>query len=153
MQRITPYLFYEDVEAALEFLTRAFGFQETLRYQGAQGYVAHAEMLVGDATIMLGDPGEDYQSPHRSGAPCGAFHVIVDDVQATYERAMAAGGEIVEPPADQPYGGRRFGASDPEGQTWWFSQPTGGGAAKHWSTPPGPSTDPATSRTGGDAQK
>jgi PhnB protein len=150
MQRITPYLFYEDVEAALEFLAGAFGFRETLRYQGAQGYVTHAEMLIGDATIMLGDPGEDYQSPGRSGAPCSAIHVTVDDVQATYERAMAAGAEIAEPPADQPYGGRRFGATDPEGQAWWFSQPIGGVAANHWSAPPASSTDAATTRTGGD---
>jgi PhnB protein len=123
MQRITPYLFYEDVEAALVFLARAFGLQETLRYRGAQGYVSHAEMRLGDGTIMLGDPGEQYRNPRRSGEVSVAIHVTVEDVRAPYERAVAAEAQIIEPPSDQPYGGRRFGVSDPEGHEWWFSQP------------------------------
>ncbi len=122
IQQITPYLFYEDVEAALLFLTRAFGFQETLRYRGAQGYVSHAEIRLGDGTIMLGDPGEQYRNPRRSGALNGAVHVTVHDVQATYARALTAGAQIIEPPTDQSYG-RRFGARDPEGHEWWFTQP------------------------------
>ncbi|MGO9247221.1 MAG: VOC family protein [Solirubrobacteraceae bacterium] len=132
MQQITPYLFYEDVEAALEFLARAFGFQETLRYQGAQGYVSHAEMRLGGGTIMLGNPGEQYRNPRRSGTLSGTVHVTVQDVQATYERALAAGAQIIEPPTDQPYGGRRFGARDPEGHEWWFSQPTPSLASEDW---------------------
>jgi PhnB protein len=132
IQQITPYLFYEDVEAALEFLTRAFGFEETLRYQGAQGYVNHAEMSFGDGAIMLGNPGEQYRNPHRSGALSSSVHVTVDDAQATYERAVAVGAQIIEPPADQPYGGHRFGARDPEGQEWWFSQPTLRLAPEDW---------------------
>ncbi len=120
------------MQAALEFLARAFGFQETLRYQGAQGYVSHAEMRLGDGTIMLGDPGEQYRNPRRSGEVGGAVHVTVEDVQATCERALAAGAQIIEPPADQPYGGRRFGARDPEGHEWWFSQPTPGLVPEDW---------------------
>jgi len=134
MQQITPYLFYEDVEAALVFLARAFGFQETLRYQGAQGYVSHAEMRFGGGAIMLGDPGEQYRNPARGGAVTGAVHVTVEDAQTTYERAVAAGAQIIEPPADQPYGGRRFGARDPEGHEWWFSQPAPGLAPAGWGT-------------------
>jgi uncharacterized glyoxalase superfamily protein PhnB len=131
MQQITPYLFYEDVEAALVFLARAFGFQETLRYQGAQGYVSHAEMCLGDGTIMLGNPGEQYRNPRRSDALSGAVHVTVQDVQATYEQALAAKTQIIETPTDQPYG-RRFGARDPEGHEWWFSQPTPSLSSEDW---------------------
>jgi PhnB protein len=132
MQQITPYLFYEDVEAALEFLARAFGFQETLRYSGAQGYVSHAEMRLGDGTIMLGDPGEQYRNPGHVGAVGVAVYVTVHDVQATFEQAGSAGAQIIEPPADQPYGSRRFGARDPEGHEWWFSQPTPSLAPEDW---------------------
>jgi PhnB protein len=136
MQRITPYLFYEDVEAALEFLARAFGFQETLRYNGPEGYIRHAETRLGDGTIMLGDPGEQYRNPRRTGVVSVAVHVTVADVQATFERAEGASAQIIEPPADQPYGGRRFGASDPEGHQWWFSQKTPSLAAEDWSIVP-----------------
>ena len=62
-----------------------------LRYQGAQGYVSHAEMRLGDGTIMLGDPGEQYRNPCRSGTLSGTVHVTVRDVLATYERALTAG--------------------------------------------------------------
>ena len=132
IQQIAPYLFYEDVEAALVFLERAFGFQETLRYRGAQGYVSHAEMCLGAGSIMLGNPGEQYRNPRRSGEVSSSVHVTVDDAQATYERALAAGAQIIEPPADQPYGGRRFGVSDPEGHEWWFSQPASSLAPEDW---------------------
>jgi PhnB protein len=139
MQQIMPYLFYEDVEAALEFLARAFGFQETLRYQGAQGYVNHAEMRLGQDTIMLGVPGEQYRNPRHSGGVSSAIHVTVDDVQATFERANAAEAQIIETPTDQPYSGRRFGASDPQGHQWWFSQPTPTVPGDEWS--PSPTAD------------
>jgi PhnB protein len=145
MQRITPYLFYEDVGAVLEFLARAFGFQETLRYNGPEGYIRHAEMRLGDGIIMLGDPGERYRNPRRTGVVSVAVHVTVADVQATFERAESAGAQIIEQPADQPYSGRRFGASDPEGHQWWFSQQTPRPAAEDWSVEP-------TIRQGGDTK-
>ncbi len=122
MQTITPYLLYEDVEAALDFLARAFGFQETLRYSGDTGYINHAEMAYGDGSIMLGDPGDDYRNPKRLGTASVQIYVDVADIEATYERAKAAGAEIIEEPADQDYGMRRFGAKDPEGHSWWFAQ-------------------------------
>ena len=63
---ITPYLLYEDVDAAMDFLTQAFGFEEVLRYTGTEGYVNHAEMRLGDDAIYLGDPGPDYRNPASS---------------------------------------------------------------------------------------
>ena len=68
MQTVTPYLLYEDCDAALDFLSRAFGFAEVLRYTGKGGYVNHAEMKVGEkGRIFLGDPGDDYENPTRIG--------------------------------------------------------------------------------------
>ncbi len=130
---ITPYLLYEDCDAALDFLARAFGFEEILRYQGADGDVNHAEMRLGDDIIYMGDPGGDYRGPTKLGA--NTMIVTVDgleDVDALCERARAAGAEITEEPADQDYGERRFAAADPEGHKWFFSQPLGEVKPEDW---------------------
>jgi PhnB protein len=121
MQTVTPYLLYADVDAALAFLSDAFGFEETVRYTGAEGYVSHAEMQVGDGTIMLGDPGDDYRNPKALGASTAFTHVYVEDVDAACERARSAGAEIIREPEDQPYGDRNCGARDPEGHEWWLA--------------------------------
>jgi PhnB protein len=124
---ISPYLLYEDVDAALAFLGRAFGFEEVLRFAGEDGRVNHAEARLGEAHVYLGDPttaGREYRNPAALG---GATVLVivdgVDDVDALCERARAAGAQITEEPADQDYGARRFGATDPEGHKWFFSQP------------------------------
>jgi uncharacterized glyoxalase superfamily protein PhnB len=120
---ITPYLLYEDVDGALDFLARAFGFREELRYTGPEGYVNHAEMRIGeDGVIYMGDPGGDYRNPAHAGARTQMVCVNVDDVDAVFEQARAAGAEITEEPADQEYGERRFMARDPEGHAWSISQ-------------------------------
>jgi PhnB protein len=121
-QKITPYLLYEDVAEALDFLGRAFGFKETLRFTGEEGYVNHAEAWLGDAQIYLGDPGEQYKNPKRLGQETVGLYVLVDDVDAHYERAKAAGAEILAEPEDQEYGDRRYTARDPEGHHWFFAQ-------------------------------
>jgi uncharacterized glyoxalase superfamily protein PhnB len=120
---IAPYLLYEDVDGALDFLARAFGFREELRYTGPDGYVSHAEMRIGeDGVIYMGDPGGDYRNPAHVGARTQMVCVNVDDVDAVFEQARAAGAEITEEPADQEYGERRFMARDPEGHAWSISQ-------------------------------
>jgi len=121
---ITPYLLYKDCDAALAFLASAFGFEEVLRYKGASGSVNHAEMRLGDSFIYMGGPGEAYRNPADHGAATVLIMVSVDDVDAACERARDAGAEITEEPADQEYGERRFGAHDPEGHSWYFSQKT-----------------------------
>ena len=121
-QTVTPYLLYADVDAALSFLARAFGFEEVLRYTGAEGYVNHAEMRLGDGTIYLGDPGGQYRNPKQLGQETVGIYVEVDDADAHYERAKAAGAEIPGPPTDEEYGHRRYRATDPEGHQWFFAQ-------------------------------
>jgi PhnB protein len=133
MTTITPYMLYADVAAALEFLQRAFGFEEILRYTGAQGYVNHAEMRLGGDVIYMGDPGDQYRNPAALGAATVMIGVHgVEDVDALCERARGAGAEITEEPADQEYGERRFGATDPEGHKWFFSQPIREVAPEEW---------------------
>ena len=123
MQTITPYLLYEDVDGALDFLARAFGFEEVLRYTGAEGYVSHAEMRLGDALVYLGDPGEDYRNPRRLGGSTVGIYVRVDDVDAHHRHALERGAEVVYPPVDQPYGYREYSARDSEGHLWSFMKP------------------------------
>jgi len=129
---ITPYLFYEDGQAALEFLTSAFGFREVMRSQSPEGRVWHAELELGDGNVYLGEPGENYRSPKRLGASTFGVHVYVDDVDAHCERARAAGAEVSEEPEDQSYGDRRYTAKDPEGHVWYFAQRVREVAPEEW---------------------
>jgi len=134
MQVVTPYLLYEDCEAALDFLARAFGFEEVLRYTGEGGYINHAEMAVpGGGRIYMGDPGDQYKSPKRLGQETVGIYVNVDDdVDALCERARAAGAEIREEPTDQEYGERRFTTKDLEGHVWYFARQIKQVAPEEW---------------------
>ena len=122
MPRISPYLYYEDVASALEWLSRAFGFRERHRIAGPGGKVVHAEMALADGVIMMGNPGPDYRNPKRLGQTTQNIYVYVDDVEAHFRHAQAAGAKILEEPQDQFYGDRRYGTEDPEGHQWFFAQ-------------------------------
>jgi PhnB protein len=120
--RITPYIFYEDVNAALDFLTDAFGFGERMRIPGPDGKPVHAEMELGDdGVIMLGHPGPEFQNPKRHGHINQLIYVYVDDVDEHFKQAKAAGATIVAEPEDQFYGDRRYAARDLEGHEWNFA--------------------------------
>jgi len=119
--RVTPYLYYQDVAAALRFLADAFGFREKLRMPGPDGKIAHAEMTLGDGLVMMGCPGAEYQNPKRLGQTTQSLYVYVDDVDAHFARAKRAGAKIIDEPEDQFYGDRRYGAEDPEGHHWFFA--------------------------------
>jgi PhnB protein len=120
--RITPYLYYEDLDAAVDWLLSTFGFTERFRMKGADGRSNHAEIELGDGVVMLGNPGPDYQSPKRRGGATQLVYVYVDDVDHHHEVARAAGAVILREPADQFYGDRTYGAEDPEGHQWSFAQ-------------------------------
>jgi uncharacterized glyoxalase superfamily protein PhnB len=124
-QHVHPYLLYEDGEAAIQFLTDAFGFREVDRAVGAAGGL-HAELEVspGGGRIYLGQPPRGYRNPSEVGTT-SLTHVLVDDVDAHYERAKAAGATITEEPNDTPFGHRRYSCADPQGHDWSFAQPIG----------------------------
>jgi PhnB protein len=126
MGRIAPYLLYEDGASAIDFLTNALGFEEVMRMEDDNGDVNHAELRLGEDTVMLGDPGDDYRNPRNADHSTALVHVYVDDVDAHFERAKAAGAEIVMEPTDQEYGDRRYDAKDPEGHFWSFATPLEG---------------------------
>src|SRR5687767_6223693 len=123
MQTITPYLYYEDVDAALEWLAKAFGLEESgKRFTGPNGRTNHAAMKLNDGVVMMGCPGTDYRNPKRLGQATQCLHVMVSDVDERFERAKKAGAVILNAPEDKFYGLRQFGAADPEGHQWYFAQ-------------------------------
>ena len=121
MARITPYLFYEDAEAAVEFLTTAFGFEEHEREIGSGGGL-HVELRFDGAAVMLGQATWEYSNPKNSDHATAMVHAYIDDLEAHRERARGAGAEIVTEEATQPNGDRRYDARDPEGHMWSFAQ-------------------------------
>jgi len=125
-QTIWPYLLYEDGEAAIEFATRAFGFREVDRtIGGAGGLHAELEVAPGGGRIYFGQPPAGFRNPREVGATSHVF-VLVDDVDARYEKAAGAGAEIIEDLTDiSGIGHRRFGCTDPEGHEWYFAQEIG----------------------------
>jgi PhnB protein len=120
--RVTPYLLYEDVAAALSWLHDAFGFEESVRMPGPNGRVSHAEMKLKDGVVMMGEPSADYQNPKRSGHSHVLVYVYVDDVDAHFARAQKAGAKVIAPLEDKFYGDRSYGVEDPEGHQWNFAQ-------------------------------
>jgi PhnB protein len=124
LPRIIPHLIYDDVAGAIEWLCRAFGFRERteMRMLEPDGSIGHAELEVGDALLMLGPPSVHGSSPRRGVS--AMIHVYVEDVDRHFQRARAAGAAIVLEPEDQPWGDRRYQATDPEGHHWHFATRT-----------------------------
>jgi len=124
MGRITAYLLYEDVAAALDWLSNTFGFVERMRLPDPDGKIVHAEMKFADGVVMLGNPGPDYQNPKRLGNVTQMLYVYVDDVDKHYDYAKRTGANILDEPTDMFYGDRRYSAEDPEGHQWSFATHT-----------------------------
>jgi uncharacterized glyoxalase superfamily protein PhnB len=120
-QQVQPYLLYEDAAAAVEWLGRALG-ATVLERQERDGRLAHAEIEIEGASILLGSPPSGYESPKRRGGPTALVYLYVEHLDASFERATAAGAETLEEPNDQPYGDRRCGIVDLEGHWWYLAQ-------------------------------
>ena len=123
--RIIPYLLYQDVAGALDWLATAFGLEQFGEAMtGPDGKLNHAAMRLDDGVIMMGHPGPDYRNPKQLGHVTQNLYVHVDDVDEHFERAKKAGATILEEPTTTDYGARRYGAADPEGHLWYFAEPT-----------------------------
>ncbi len=118
--KLLPFLFYEDPAGAIAWLSNAFGFTERFRLSMPNGLVAHAELELGDGVVMIANVGR--RNLDRPKTVRSSVYVFVDDVDAHHQRARAAGAEIVEEPADQPFGDRIYLAKDLEGHEWYFAQ-------------------------------
>ena len=122
---IVPQVPYHDIRAALAFLERAFGFREiaTSRVTSADGVIGHAMMEFGDGRIGIGGQGgHGAISPKSAGIESQYISVYVDDVDAHYARALAAGARIANGLRNQFWGDRTYEALDLEGHRWRFHQ-------------------------------
>jgi uncharacterized glyoxalase superfamily protein PhnB len=122
---VIPALQYRDAPAAVDWLCRAFGFEKRMVVPGESGTIAHAELAFGNGMIMLGsrkdtDYGRLLTEPSQAGAVTQGLYVIVDDADAHYAGAKAAGAEIVIDLKTQDYGGRDYTCRDLEGHVWTF---------------------------------
>lgn len=117
---VSAYVMVDGAQRVIDFLKKAFNATELRRFDSPDGSIMHVEVRIEDSVVMLSD----------GGGPFPAFpvwlHVYVPDVDATYRRALAAGGVSVQEPQqkkDDP--DRRGGVKDPSGNTWWISTQVG----------------------------
>jgi uncharacterized glyoxalase superfamily protein PhnB len=118
-----PCLAYRDAPAAMAWLERAFAFETLLTVPGKDGRIDHAEMRFGAGAIMLGSeqPERRWYSPQALDGKTQSICVVVDDPDAHYARAKAAGAEIVDELQDTHYGSRGYTVLDLEGHMWHFA--------------------------------
>jgi uncharacterized glyoxalase superfamily protein PhnB len=115
---------YRNAPAAIEWLCNVLGFARHAVYPGPDGTIAHAELTLGGGMIMLGSiPQDEFgqymkQPDEIGGAETRSLSLIVADADVIYQRAKAAGAEMVVDIRDPSYGGREFTCRDPEGRTW-----------------------------------
>jgi uncharacterized glyoxalase superfamily protein PhnB len=121
MTDIFPALRYNDAHAAIDLLVNAFGFTPRAVHEDDNGVVQHAELAYGDGMVMLGETPREPDS-NRLDMPVGgtSVYIVVDDPDAHYERARAAGVKIRRELRDEDYGSRGYTAEDVEGNLWSF---------------------------------
>ncbi|MEZ2332744.1 VOC family protein [Mesorhizobium sp. RCC_202] len=119
LNAVVPHIYVRDAAGAVAFYTRAFGAEELLRIAAPDGRIIHSELVICDATVMLGDPTSQlYGEPRQLGACTAGLHLMVDDNAGILARAVAAGCEQVQPPTDMFYGANSASVRDPFGHVW-----------------------------------
>ena len=118
--RVTAYLVAEDAKRALAWYADAFGAEETMRMPAPDGSVMHAEFRIGDAVLMISEQNDAYGAfgPLHYGGTAVSFVLYVEDVDAAFAKAVAAGATVDRPVEDKPYGDRMGTLTDPFGHVW-----------------------------------
>lgn len=112
---VTPYLIVRDAAAMFDFYTRAFHATEIMRVPTPDGAAfMHCEIKIGDSPIMFSD------AKKLTGEPDASLMLYVEDADATYKQAIAAGAKVISPMEDKEYG-RTGGVKDPSGYSWWIT--------------------------------
>lgn len=117
--RVFPWRTYNDAHAAIAFLESAFGAERHAFHTAADGSVEHAELRFGNGIVMVGSAKPSLPATRGAGAPGMGIYISVDDADTHYERARAAGAEIVSELRDLGYS-KEYSARDPEGNAWHF---------------------------------
>jgi PhnB protein len=120
---VTPYLTIKDAARALEFYKKAFGATEIYRLMMPDGRLGHAEIRLGDSMIMLSEEFPEFggKAPDTLGGSPVSIHLYVEDVDAFFKKALAAGARERKPVMDQFYGDRSGQLGDPFGHVWWVA--------------------------------
>lgn len=120
---VTPYLIVKGADRAIDFYKKVFGAAQRMRMDGPNGTVGHAEIEIDDSIIMLADefPDMGFRSPQSLGGTGVSLHLYVKDVDACFNRAVAAGANALRPVQDQFYGDRSGTVEDPFGHVWTIS--------------------------------
>jgi PhnB protein len=113
---VTPYLIITGAAEAIEFYKKAFGAIEILRHP-ATGTVGHAQIKIGNSFVMMGERMTG-DSPWKDAGTSMMMYLYVDDADALFNRAVAAGAKVLMPVADMFYGDRSGGVMDPYGHAW-----------------------------------
>jgi uncharacterized glyoxalase superfamily protein PhnB len=129
---LLPHVCYRNVEDALAWLSKAFGFVEHYRYGEPGGRVNGAQVHLGNAWIMLRTVDSRGQTPAQLGCGTQSLTVFVDEVEAHYKRAKSAGARIVEEPHETAYGEFQYAAHDLDGHHWLFSRHATDHAPEEW---------------------
>ena len=119
----TPYLIVRGAASAIEFYKKAFGATELFRMDAPGGKIGHAEIKIGNSPIMLADevPEIGARSPQSYGGSPVTILLYVEDVDAVFNQAVAAGATVQRAVADQFYGDRSGGVTDPFGHVWYIA--------------------------------
>jgi uncharacterized glyoxalase superfamily protein PhnB len=118
---VPPYLSVRNADEAIAFYNRAFGAEEVVRMPGPDGKgVMHGEVRIGNSMVMISDemPMADCKSPQSLGGTSVNLFLYVQDVDAMYQRALAAGAKATMPPTDMFWGDRYAKVMDPYGHSW-----------------------------------
>jgi PhnB protein len=120
---VTPYLIVSAAAEAIKFYKQAFEAVERERMQDDMGKVHHAEIDIGNSRVMMADenPEVGALSPETIGGSPVSIHLYVEDVDAVVARAVATGAKLTRPVADQFYGDRVGGITDPFGHRWFIA--------------------------------
>lgn len=120
---VTPYLAIKNAAKALEFYKEAFGATESYKLMLPDGRLGHAEIRLGDSVIMLADEFPEYggKSPATLGGSPVSIHLYVEDADAFFNKALAAGAKERKPVMDQFDGDRSGELQDPFGHLWWVA--------------------------------
>lgn len=109
---VTPSIIVDGAANVIDFVKHTFNAEELMRAKTPDGRVAHAEIKIGDSIIMVADPTPEFKAGQSQ------LYVYIEDIDATYQRALKAGATIVKEPTNQFYGDRSASVKDPAGNTW-----------------------------------
>lgn len=116
---VTPYLIVRDSTAAIAFYKDVFGATEMMRHEEG-GAVVHAKLRIGGSAVEIGEHTER-PTPKGDDLPPVGMHLYVEDVDAVLAKATTAGGRVLHPIQDQPYGDREVSIADPFGVVWFVA--------------------------------